>query len=696
MAEQTNRVLQSAKRNKDDEFYTSYEEIERELPKYKEQFFGKKVLCNCDDPFESNFCKFFITHFNEFKLDQLVCTSYSNSNVRGKEINLFTELEAGRGTILRISEVDDKKLKKKGFSSIINHDNVRLLNGNGDFASDECVELIKESDIIVTNPPFSLFRPFITLLTKHEKKFLVIGNMNAVTYKEIFPLIQNNLAWLGYHNGDMSFKVPADSEPRKTRYWVDETGQKWRSLGNAMWFTNLDVSYRHELLNLVCEYDPKVNPVFDNYDAILVSKVSEIPKDYFGIMAVPLTVLTKYNPDQFEIVGEANHGSDNPYDLFKPVVNGKELYKKILIRRNNVDVPVTEFHILDLFCGAGGFSYGMHKNPRFSTEVALDFNPHAAETFSKNMPDTSVFVGDITSAETRGNVIEESRRRGVNMIIGGPPCQGFSMKGKKLGLKDPRNFLFLEYLRIVEELKPEVFVIENVKSLLSTSAGYFKNEIVNTISGMGYHVSVGVLDASDFGVPQTRQRAIFICSRNKVITLPSASNISVTVRDAISDLSYLDSGEGEFEQDYKIDAQSDYQRLMRGSSSRLYNHKASNHKDVAIRKLEMIPPEKGKECLPEELHGNQKFKTTWGRLRWDEPSPTIDTRFDAASNGRNNHPYLHRAITPREAARIQSFDDSFIFYGSKFFIRQQIGNAVPPLLAKAIADRIDHIINNGI
>ncbi len=353
-----------------------------------------------------------------------------------------------------------------------------------------------------------------------------------------------------------------------------------------------------------------------------------------------------------------------------------------------------DFRILDLFCGAGGFSYGMHKNPHFYTEVALDFNPHAAETFKRNMPETEVIVGDITDSNIKNKVISESKKRNVNMIIGGPPCQGFSMKGKKLGLGDPRNFLFVEYLNIVKELQPEVFVIENVKALLSTSAGWFKNQIVNAISIMGYTVEFGVLNASNFGVPQVRERAIFICSKKKSIPLPMSNSSVVTVRDAIGDLSYLESGEGSFAQEYKMEAVTPYQKQMRAGSKVLYNHQASMHKKVAIDKLKMIPPEKGKEYLPKEMLGNQKFKTTWGRLVWDEPSPTIDTRFDAASNGKNNHPYLHRAITPREAARIQSFDDKFVFYGSKVYVRQQIGNAVPPLMAKAIADQIGEILNN--
>lgn len=348
-----------------------------------------------------------------------------------------------------------------------------------------------------------------------------------------------------------------------------------------------------------------------------------------------------------------------------------------------------KFKILDLFCGAGGLSYGMHKNPHFKTVVALDVNEKLAITLKKNMPEVNVVVGDIKETVIKEKVIDLSLKAGVNMIVGGPPCQGYSMKGKKLGLEDPRNFLFIEYLNFVERLQPDVFVIENVKTLLSTSKGWFKEQILSTIEKLGYFVDVGVLKATDFGVPQSRERTIFICSKNKKINLPLPTvEKPVTVRDAISDLAYLNSGEGDFELEYTTKSTSEYQELMRANSSKLYNHKASNHAEIAIKKLAMIPPEKGKECLPKEMLGKQQFNSTWGRLKWDEPSPTIDTRFDAASNGTNNHPFLHRAITPREAARLQSFDDNYIFYGTKVAVRTQIGNAVPPLMAKAIADKI--------
>ncbi|MCR4619125.1 MAG: DNA cytosine methyltransferase [Paludibacteraceae bacterium] len=356
---------------------------------------------------------------------------------------------------------------------------------------------------------------------------------------------------------------------------------------------------------------------------------------------------------------------------------------------------MSDFRVLDLFSGAGGFSYGMEKNTHFSTIVASDINSNVLETFKHNMPQSETICGDITEKGTKEKIINICKTRGVNMIIGGPPCQGFSLKGKKLGLADSRNYLFREYLNLVESLNPDVFVIENVKALLSTSAGWFKNQILEKINELNYYVRYGVLTASDFGVPQARQRAVFICCKTMPINLPKPkSNSIVTVRDAISDLSYLNANEGAFEQEYITEAVSAYQRQMRKGSKKLYNHKASNHNEIAIKKLAMIPPECGKEHLPAELIGNQQFSGTWGRLKWDTVSPTIDTRFDACSNGTNNHPYLNRSITPREAARLQSFDDKFVFLGPKVSIRQQIGNAVPPLMAKAISDTIYNTVKS--
>lgn len=351
---------------------------------------------------------------------------------------------------------------------------------------------------------------------------------------------------------------------------------------------------------------------------------------------------------------------------------------------------MSEFRILDLFCGAGGFSCGFDQVEGITTEVALDFDSSAINTFQKNFPNAKCVCGNICDEKVKDEIIRLAKERNVNMIIGGPPCQGFSLKGKNLGLEDPRNFLFLEYVDIVKRVKPEIFIIENVKNMISSGNGYFIKQIYEKFTNLGYTLNHGILNAYNFGVPQTRERTIIIGTLNpKGMTLPEAGKEPyMSVRDAISDLAYLESGEGSDESQYINQPLSDYQKRLRDDMKILHNHKATNHSDVAIEKLKLIPPEGDKTSMPAELYGNQKFMTTWSRLVWDKPSPTIDTRFDTPSNGRNSHPYLNRSITPREAARLQSFPDSFIFYGNKTSICKQIGNAVPPLLAKAIGEHI--------
>lgn len=209
---------------------------------------------------------------------------------------------------------------------------VRPLKGDGDFRSAECIELLKQANIVVTNPPFSLFREYVAQLMAHDKKFVIVGNHNAITYKEIFPHIKENRMWLGYRYGDMAFKVPSTYEPRNTRYWQDSNGQKWRSFGNMCWFTNLDIPKRHEDLILYKHYTPEEYPHYDNYDAINVNKTKEIPMDYPGIMGVPITFLDKYNPEQFEIIGIDRYVKDNPNFGKRFTIQRKEVYARILIK----------------------------------------------------------------------------------------------------------------------------------------------------------------------------------------------------------------------------------------------------------------------------------------------------------------------------------------------------------------------------
>lgn len=346
-----------------------------------------------------------------------------------------------------------------------------------------------------------------------------------------------------------------------------------------------------------------------------------------------------------------------------------------------------KFKILDLFSGAGGLSYGFDTHTNFETVLALDNDKKVMQTFGRNFPHCELVCGDITSKDIKDKIVKKARKFDVNMIIGGPPCQGFSNKGKKMGLNDERNFLFLEYLDIVKKIKPEVFVMENVKTMITAANGYFISEIEKLFTNLGYIVQYDILNSYDFGVPQKRERAFVIGTKDRVFNFESIkkNNKKNTVRDAISDLTYLNSGEGEFKSEYLMKGKSGYQLELRKNSTELFNHMATNHTRETLHKLSLIPAEKGKEYLPLELRGNQKFKTTWGRLEWDKPSPTIDTRFDTPSNGTNTHPTLNRAITPREAARIQSFPDDFVFWGNRTSINTQIGNAVPPKLSNALA-----------
>lgn len=307
-----NKNLNAAKAAKKDEFYTEMTDIERELQHYWEHFRGKVVFCNCDDPYESYFFKYFALHFNHLGLKKLICTCYNGSPVQGNELVIdFGDFsDEPRKVAFKVVITEVKDLNGDGAVDLSdvryllqNDKNVISILKTGDFRDPECIELLKEADIVVTNPPFSLFREYIAQLMEYGKKYLIIGSSNAIHYKEIFPLIMHNRVWLGYKLGDMAFKVPDDYEARETRYWQDENGQKWRSLGNICWFTNLDHNKRHEELDLVCRYSPEEYPTYDNFDAIDVGKVQNIPYDYDGIMGVPDTILGQFNPDQFEIIG---------------------------------------------------------------------------------------------------------------------------------------------------------------------------------------------------------------------------------------------------------------------------------------------------------------------------------------------------------------------------------------------------------
>ena len=329
-----NRNLNTAKAKKKDEFYTQLSDIENELRFYRDHFRGKVIYCNCDDPRVSKFFHFFSLQFRFLGLKKLITTCYKN-----QQRDMFSRNDAEKAIWLEYNGTENETA-----IPFLEDIGIHYLEGDGDFRSQECIDLLKQADIVVTNPPFSLFREYVAQLMKYEKKFIIIGNKNAIKYKEIFPLIEDNRLWVGNTpmSRDLLFDVPKDYaqelvETRKegSAYKVVDGVVKGRSQG--IWFTNLDHKKRHEELILWKRYSPEEYPTYDNYDAINVNKVAEIPCDYDGEMGVPITFIDKYNPDQFDIIG-----------LDRPIMskltgkvscfylNGKELYSRIVIRRKGI------------------------------------------------------------------------------------------------------------------------------------------------------------------------------------------------------------------------------------------------------------------------------------------------------------------------------------------------------------------------
>jgi hypothetical protein len=325
-----NKNLHDARQAKNDEFYTQLPDIENELRHYRDHFHGKVVLCNCDDPRISNFFHYFAYNFEKLGLKRLITTCYKNQNP-----DLFSAHKSETAIYL-IYDGDKNDNRVPDPAEI----GIKALKGDGDFRSPEGIELLKQSDIVVTNPPFSLFREYVAQLIEYEKKFLIIGNVNAITYKEIFKLIKENKVWLGcsIHSGDREFGVPDYYPLNAAGYRIDNDGKKYIRVKGVRWFTNLDYKERHEDLILYKTYNAAEYPKYDNYDAIEVSKTADIPMDYDGVMGVPITFLDKYNPEQFEIVDLNPHfftiieqGFPKPKQL--KLSGKKDPYARILIKR---------------------------------------------------------------------------------------------------------------------------------------------------------------------------------------------------------------------------------------------------------------------------------------------------------------------------------------------------------------------------
>lgn len=352
-----NKDLNQAKAQKNDEFYTQLSDIENELRHYKEHFRGKTIFCNCDDPYESNFFKYFAMYFNSLGIKKLIATCYRGSPISYTELPLFPELTPEvkeirppyKAVITEVADYNnDGAVNLADVEWLLQNkkNTCTLLKGDGDFRSEECIELLKEADIVVTNPPFSLFREFVAQLMKYDKKFIIIGSQNAIHYKEIFPLIQQNKLWLGYgfNGGNAYFSIPK-GKLRDFAQGVYDSENGLVKFRNCEWFTNLDVKKRHEEMVLIRKYTLEDYPKYFNYDAIDVSRIVDIPEDYFGNMGVPDTFLEQYNPDQFEIIGigsgelaasigvKKNHRGRTDIAFYDKNNEAKCPYSRVIIRR---------------------------------------------------------------------------------------------------------------------------------------------------------------------------------------------------------------------------------------------------------------------------------------------------------------------------------------------------------------------------
>lgn len=352
-----NAALNHAFIVKKDEFYTRYEDVASEMVNHREQLRGKNILCNCDDPFESAFFRFFVLHFNEIGLAGVTSTCYAESPIAGQEY----PLEGGTGAYKAVvTEVPEEPLVRPDGSLDLEllfampGNSLVHLAGDGDFRSDECEALLNEADVVATNPPFSLFREYISQLERHEKDFIILGNMNAATYREVFPLFCNDKVWYGesIRSGDRKFYVPDSYPLNATGCGIDTNGRRFIQVKGVRWFTNLDTPRRHEPITLTRRYNPEEYPRYENYDAIEVGRTQNIPIDYEGVMGVPITFLDKYSPDQFEIIMLANGNARTnvPSDTlaevgYRPhsedrggvgIINGRRVYARILIRRKSL------------------------------------------------------------------------------------------------------------------------------------------------------------------------------------------------------------------------------------------------------------------------------------------------------------------------------------------------------------------------
>lgn len=345
-------------------------------------------------------------------------------------------------------------------------------------------------------------------------------------------------------------------------------------------------------------------------------------------------------------------------------------------------------NVIDLFCGAGGLSYGFER-AGFKILLGIDNDKRALQTFQQNHNGAKVFCGDITSVSYENDIVPLIGEKKIDVVVGGPPCQGFSLSGPR-NFNDPRNKLYLSYIRLIEEIKPRAFVIENVPGLVSLFKGEIKDNIINIFSKMGYEVKYKILCAADYGVPQNRKRVFFVGFKgDNPFDYPLAQEKTVTCEMALSDLPPLVEDLGTEEQNYETEAQNAYQRLMRENSTCVCNHIAAAHSEKVKSIIALVPDGGNYKSLPENLRSTRNFHVAWTRFDSGKPAPTIDT-----GHRHHFHYKYNRVPTVRESARLQSFPDDFLFYGNKTEQFRQVGNAVPPLLAQRIAEKLIECFEN--
>lgn len=340
-----------------------------------------------------------------------------------------------------------------------------------------------------------------------------------------------------------------------------------------------------------------------------------------------------------------------------------------------------EYNIIDLFSGAGGLSYGFEQ-AGFNVLLGVDNDSKALETFQKNHKNSQTLCGDITNVSYEEDIKPLIGDKKIDLIVGGPPCQGMSLSGPRK-FDDPRNKLYLSYIRLVKEIQPTAFVIENVIGIISLFKGKIKDSIIEEFSKMGYRVQYKILLASDYGVPQNRKRVIFIGTRKDGFEYPEPLGTIVTTEMALSDLPTLENEPGQEEMAYISAPENDYQKQMRKHSSKVLNHIAAKHSEKVTNTIALVPDGGNYKNLPEELRNTRNFNVAWTRFASWKPAPTIDT-----GHRHHFHYKYNRVPTVRESARLQSFPDNFIFYGSKTQQFRQVGNAVPPLMAQQIANSL--------